>query len=378
MFLPPAPKIMWNAELTNRRKSIMIKHVESCRLRDRHSAVRFRQKGAKMKKKRLIVILAVVCLLAVGCTLIFILQHEHAEATGTDSKPVRVAFSLAEGSNQWSNAFYEELVAAAERTKMELIYDEPTENTAEWQRKNIAELLAQDVDYLIVLPHDTQMIDEVAAQAKAAGVRTILISSSKKADPRCDATVLIDFALEGRLCARILAELAGEQECRVLEILGPENSQIAAARSQGFREELAKHRNLKLTAHVQGSNSRISSNNAVAEYISSNYAAAPFDAVFACSDDDGLGALQALRNAGLRPGVDVSLLSINGTQDAMKAIAAGEYNATVRSGKFIGEVLFGIVGRMESGDFRSRYFILPSRVYSTQTDFYWLQEAMWA
>ena len=60
----------------------------------------------------------------------------------------------------------------------------------------------------------------------------------------------------------------------------------------------------------------------------------------------------------------------------MKAIAAGEYNATVRSGKFIGEVLFGIVGRMESGDFRSRYFVLPSRVYSTQTDFYWLQEAM--
>lgn len=331
-----------------------------------------------MKKKRLIVILVTVCLLTVGCALFLILRHKRAQSPDPVSKPVRVAFSLAEGSNQWSNAFYEELVAAAERAEMELIYNEPTENTAEWQRKDIEALLAQDVDYLIVLPHDTQMIGEVAAQAKAAGVRTILISSSKEADPRCDATVLIDFALEGRLCARILAELAGDQECHVLEILGPENSQIAAARSEGFREELAKHPNLKLTAHVQGSNSRISSNNAVAEYISSNYAAAPFDAVFACSDDDGLGALQALRNAGLRPGVDISIVSINGTQDALKAIAADEYSATVRSGKYIGEVLFGIVNRMESGDFKSRFFVLPSRIFSTQTAFYWLQDAMWA
>ena len=51
--------------------------------------------------------------------------------------------------------------------------------------------------------------------------------------------------------------------------------------------------------------------------------------IFAQNDEMGLGALEALKEAGLRPGGDVKIVSVDGTVGAFSAMLAGELNVTV-------------------------------------------------
>jgi ABC-type sugar transport system substrate-binding protein len=51
--------------------------------------------------------------------------------------------------------------------------------------------------------------------------------------------------------------------------------------------------------------------------------------VFAQNDEMGLGAIEAIKEAGLRPGVDIKIVTIDATSGAFEAMLAGELNASV-------------------------------------------------
>ncbi|MBN0423346.1 sugar ABC transporter substrate-binding protein, partial [Pseudomonas aeruginosa] len=51
--------------------------------------------------------------------------------------------------------------------------------------------------------------------------------------------------------------------------------------------------------------------------------------VFAHNDDMAIGAIQAIKEAGLKPGKDILTGSIDGVPDIYKAMIAGEANASV-------------------------------------------------
>ncbi|WP_081805694.1 substrate-binding domain-containing protein [Aeromonas media] len=52
-------------------------------------------------------------------------------------------------------------------------------------------------------------------------------------------------------------------------------------------------------------------------------------AVYAHNDDMAIGAIQAIKEAGLKPGTDIKIISIDGVPDIFKAMMAGEANASV-------------------------------------------------
>jgi ABC-type sugar transport system substrate-binding protein len=52
-------------------------------------------------------------------------------------------------------------------------------------------------------------------------------------------------------------------------------------------------------------------------------------AVYAHNDDMAVGAIQAIKDAGLKPGTDILVVSIDAVPDIFSAMAAGEANATV-------------------------------------------------
>ena len=52
-------------------------------------------------------------------------------------------------------------------------------------------------------------------------------------------------------------------------------------------------------------------------------------ALYAHNDDMAVGAIQAIKEAGLKPGSDILVVSIDAVPDIFLAMAAGEANATV-------------------------------------------------
>jgi ribose transport system substrate-binding protein len=73
-------------------------------------------------------------------------------------------------------------------------------------------------------------------------------------------------------------------------------------------------------------------------------------AVYAHSDEMALGAIQALKSAGLRPGQDVTVVSIDGEKAALQAVMRGEIGATAESNPRFGPLAFETLEKYQRGE----------------------------
>lgn len=87
--------------------------------------------------------------------------------------------------------------------------------------------------------------------------------------------------------------------------------------------------------------------------------------VFAQNDEMGLGAVQAVKEAGLTPGVDVKIATIDGTKPALEALAAGELSFVAEYNPLFGETALDAVTAALDGDKVDSYIIVPSLVFAT-------------
>ena len=61
--------------------------------------------------------------------------------------------------------------------------------------------------------------------------------------------------------------------------------------------------------------------------------------LYAHNDDMAIGAIQAIEEAGLKPGVDITIISIDGVRGAFEAMKAGKLNVTVECNPMLGPQL---------------------------------------
>jgi simple sugar transport system substrate-binding protein len=63
-----------------------------------------------------------------------------------------------------------------------------------------------------------------------------------------------------------------------------------------------------------------------------------------------LGAAQAIEEAGLKPGKDITLVSIDAIKEAVAAVAAGRLNCTVECNPLFGPKVFDTVAKVRAGE----------------------------
>ena len=68
--------------------------------------------------------------------------------------------------------------------------------------------------------------------------------------------------------------------------------------------------------------------------------------LFAHNDDMGLGALDAIKAAGLTPGTDIKIVTIDAVKDGMTALADGEFNYIVECNPLLGPTLMQTAQRL--------------------------------
>ena len=71
--------------------------------------------------------------------------------------------------------------------------------------------------------------------------------------------------------------------------------------------------------------------------------------LFAHNDDMALGAIQAIEEAGKKPGKDIIIISIDGVKTMFEQILAGKANCTVECNPLIGAQLFDVVEQIHAG-----------------------------
>ena len=83
-------------------------------------------------------------------------------------------------------------------------------------------------------------------------------------------------------------------------------------------------------------------------------------AFVAHNDEMALGAIQAIKESGIKPGKDIIIVSIDGVKDAFQAMVDGELNCTVECNPLLGPQLFDAVESILAGK------KIPHRVVITE------------
>jgi len=74
-----------------------------------------------------------------------------------------------------------------------------------------------------------------------------------------------------------------------------------------------------------------------------------FNALFAQNDDMALGAIEAIEEEGLKPGVDIKIVSIDAERAAFEAMIAGKLNATIECSPLLGPQFFETALNLSNG-----------------------------
>jgi ABC-type sugar transport system substrate-binding protein len=87
--------------------------------------------------------------------------------------------------------------------------------------------------------------------------------------------------------------------------------------------------------------------------------------VFAQNDEMGLGAALAVEEAGLVPGVDVKIATIDGTKGALEALADDRLSFVAEYNPLFGETLVDVVTKALAGQSVPSYIIVPSLTFAS-------------
>ena len=87
-------------------------------------------------------------------------------------------------------------------------------------------------------------------------------------------------------------------------------------------------------------------------------------ASFAHNDNMQLGAIQAMKEAGLKPGKDVLMVSVDYVPAMKKALAAGEANASVELRSAIGKYIYPVIlDYLKAPKELPKWIVIPSDLH---------------
>jgi simple sugar transport system substrate-binding protein len=185
----------------------------------------------------------------------------------------------------------------------------------------------KDVDVIILAALEAAGWDQVLQEAKAAGKTVVIQDRRIDADPSLYATYIgSDFVLEGRNSAKEMCRLLeGSDKKNVVELVGNVGSSPAIDRGKGFREAMADC-GITVTKSQTANWSATEGKDVMAAFLKDSK---DIQGVFGQNDEMGLGAALALKDAGLNPGVDVKIVTVDATKGAFEAMIAGTINVAV-------------------------------------------------
>ena len=252
-----------------------------------------------------------------------------------------VGFSQMESDNPWRIAETKSLRDEAARRGVQLVVTDAQGQTAK-QVSDVEDLIARRVDIILLAPREFEGLAPALQAASRAKIPVVLVDRAASGTAGTDYITLLasNFIEQGQRAADWLATATNGQ-AQIVELSGTPGSSVAADRAKGFRDGIAKHPGMKVLASQTGNFSR-----AQGERVMQNIAQSlgnRITAVYAHNDEMALGAIQALKAVGRKPGQDVIVVSVDGQRAALEAIIAGELGATVESNPRFGPLAFDTI-----------------------------------
>ena len=240
-----------------------------------------------------------------------------------------IGFSQIGSESGWRAAETTLTKMEAEKRGIDLKFAD-AQQKQENQIKALRSFIAQGVDAILLAPVVATGWDAVLEEAKEAEIPVVLLD--RQVDSQDDlylTAVGSDLEHEGKVAGEWLAKDVGDKPCNVVELQGTTGSSPAIKRKAGFEAGIAGHENIKITRSQTGDFTRAKGKEVMESFLKAEGGGKTICALYAHNDDMAVGAIQAIKEAGLKPGTDIKVVSIDAVPDIFQAMAAGEANATV-------------------------------------------------
>jgi ABC-type sugar transport system substrate-binding protein len=292
--------------------------------------------------KKILAAVAVIGAIALGLT-----GCAGGGAGGSANKVITVGFAQTGSESGWRAANTLSMKTAfSAKNGFKLIFN-AADNKPENQIAAVHSFINQGVDAIVIAAVVTTGWDDVLKEAKAAKIPVILEDRTIDADPSLYASWIgDDFKKEGVTAGTWAAKEAGSTPTNMVVLEGTTGSAPAIDRATGFSSAIGST-GIK-TLDSQTGNFTRADGKTVMEGFLQKYGNT-INLLFAQNDDMGLGALDAIKAAGLTPGKDIKIVTIDGTHDGLTALSQGEFNYVVECNPLLGDKVASVVKDVLAG-----------------------------
>jgi simple sugar transport system substrate-binding protein len=278
-----------------------------------------------------------------------------------------LGFSQIGAESEWRTANTESIKAAAATSNIDLRFAD-AQQKQENQIKAIRSFIAQKVDVIAFSPVVETGWDTVLQEARTAGIPVILTDRAVTADPSLYVGFIgSDFVEEGRKAARWVLEefkeVAGD--VNIVELQGTVGSAPANDRKKGFEEIIAAEPRFKIVRSQSGDFTRSKGKEQMESILKSE--TRPIHVLYAHNDDMAIGAIQAIEEAGKKPGSEIKIASIDAVKGAFEAMIAGKLNVTIECNPLLGPQLMTSVTEVVAGRPIPKRIVVEEGVFTMDT-----------
>ena len=144
------------------------------------------------------------------------------------------------------------------------------------------------------------------------------------------------------------ADSLEKDRINIVEITGTENSTPMRKRQAGFIDTISGDERMNILASVDGDFLKSRGAECMRDLLDTY--GEEIDVVYSHNDEMTLGALPVIEEAGLTPGKDIVIISIDGGQEAINVLKEGKINCVVECTPKLGKELMETALKLKAGE----------------------------
>lgn len=252
-------------------------------------------------------------------------QPENAAPAEKPSDPEKKELYFGYAYPVVANEFWAKSVTAVEAAAAQLgvkVISKDCNNVQEAQIADVENMIASGIDGLLLAASDASVFPACFSACAKAGIPVIAIDRLP-ADEFSAGKDYLCFIGPDDLTAgyNILNSLYENGVRKFIAVGGAQGNSVAEGRVQGMRNALAEHPDMELLQLQYTGESMDTANDAARSLI--QVYGSEIDGVWCHNDDLAMAVMNAIIEAGYKPGVDIKIAGMDHNTSAMEAIQAG-------------------------------------------------------
>ncbi|MBV1908420.1 MAG: ABC transporter substrate-binding protein [Kangiellaceae bacterium] len=280
---------------------------------------------------------------------------------------ITIGFSQVGSESGWRTSFSESVKAEAKKRGINLKFSD-AQQKQENQIKAVRSFIAQGVDAIVIAPVVETGWKPVLKEAKRARIPVVIVDRNIRVKQQSLFLTRIasDFVEEGR---KIATWLMGQTDgkCAIVELQGTVGATAAIDRAKGFNSVINNYPESKIIRSQTGEFTRTKGKEVMESFLKAEQSGKNICAVWAHNDEMALGAIQAIKEAGLKPGTDILVVAVDGVPDYFKAMVDGDANATVELSPHLGAPSFDAISAHLNGQKVDKLISTTGELFTQET-----------